>query len=158
MKNKKDLDLYAPIIPQIGLGGLVLSTHIKKYKELVESFSWLDTKTLEDKSVSLFSSFHIGYELQDVLIMIFDVLTGELQRICAKKGYQGLLLNRIKTGMLIEEAIKLEPRLKYDEDEEHFYIEGLQGVTVETDAYNNYIEIITLYTGTGYLLMGSVET
>ena len=144
--DKRNLDLYAPIIPQVGLGGLKLSTHIKEYKELVSSFSWLDIVTLENKSISLFSPFHIGYELQDTLIMTFDVLTGKLQRICAIQCYKGFLLNKLKIGMPMEQAMKLEPRLKYDELEEYFYIQDLHGVVIEADVYNNYIEVITVYT------------
>jgi len=145
MDNKRNIDLYAPIIPQVGIGGLELSTHIKKYKELVSSFSRLDTVTLEDRSVSLFSPFHIAYELQNTLIMVFDVLTGNLQRICACKDYKGVLLKKLRVGMLMEEAIRLEPRLKYDELEEYFYIEGVAGVTIEADENNKYIKVITVY-------------
>lgn len=83
MEQKKIIDIYAPIEPGVGLGGVRLGTHLIEYYELVTSFSWLDNKTLIDASVSLYSPFHIGYEKKDTLIMIFDVLNGKLQRICA---------------------------------------------------------------------------
>ncbi|MDQ2087477.1 hypothetical protein RBH29_13680 [Herbivorax sp. ANBcel31] len=102
MKKRENIDLIAPIVPRVGIGNLKILTHIKDYKELVSSFSWIDPKSLKDCSVSLFSPFHIGYEMKDALIMIFDVITGKLQRICAIKKYEGTLLGKIKVGMLLE--------------------------------------------------------
>ena len=146
MLKKENIDTTAPILPGEGLGGLKLLTHIKDYKELVTSFSWLDQKTLKDCSVSLFSPLHIGYEMKDTLIMIFDVITGNLQRICDIKNYEGTLLGKLKVGMSLEQAKKLEPKLTFDDFEELYYIDGVQGVTIETDAYNKYIEVITVHT------------
>jgi len=145
MNDKNELNLQAPILPHIGLGGIKLSAHIQNYKELISSFSWLDFSTLEDQSISLFSPFHIGYELQDTLVMIFDVLTGKLERICVKKEYKGTLFDKIQVGMPIEEAIKMESRLKYDELEEYFYIDGVAGVVIESDASDSYIEVISIH-------------
>ncbi|MFW5433963.1 hypothetical protein [Paenibacillus apiarius] len=146
MQRRKIIDTTAPILPGESLGGVKLLTHIKEYKELVSSFSWLDQKTLKDCSVSLFSPFHIGYEMKNTLIMIFDVITGELQRICALKNYEGTLFGKLKIGMLLEQAERLEPRLTYNDFEELFYIKGVEGVTIEVDAYNKYIEVITVHT------------
>lgn len=127
------------------MGGILLNTHISEYKELITSFFWLDNKTLENQSVSLFSPFHIGYEKKETLIMIYDVITGKLQRICALKKYTGLLGNGIRVGMPILEAKLMEPNLYYNEQEELYFIRGIEGVSLETDVYNKIIEIITVY-------------
>lgn len=146
MQIKEIININAPILLGKGLGELKLLTHIKEYKELVSSFSWLDQKTLEDCSVSLYSPFHIGYEMKNTLIMIFDVITGRLQRICAIKNYEGTLFEKLKLGMSLEEAKKLQPKLVFDDFEELYYIDGIEGVTIEADEYNKYIKVITVYT------------
>lgn len=139
------IDVKAPIVPSKELGGLKLRTHIKDYYELVKSFSWLDKKTLKDCSASLFSPFHVGYEMKDTLILVFHILNGKLLKICALKSYKGTLLGKIKVGMPIEKALKIEPNLFYDEDDEFYRIKDTKGVTLETDAYNKYIEVITIH-------------
>lgn len=73
----------APIIPGVGLGELQLNSHISQYKDLIMSFSWLDSKTLEDKSIDMLSAFFVSYECKDILRLIFDIMTGKLQRIIA---------------------------------------------------------------------------
>lgn len=57
----------APIIPGIGLGNLKLNSHISQYIDLIKSFTWLDSKTLEDKSIDMLSTFYVSYECKDTL-------------------------------------------------------------------------------------------
>lgn len=157
MKKTKLIDVKAPIVPSKELGGLKLHTHIKDYYELVKSFSWLDKHTLRDCSASLFSPFHVGYEMKDTLIMVFHILNGKLLKICALKNYKGPLLGKIKIGMPIEKALKIQPNLFYDEDGELYSIKGTPGVTLETDAYNKYIEVITIHVNELEDLRGNSE-
>lgn len=145
MKKFDLIDVKAPIIPGEGLGDLKLRTHIRDYYELVQTFSWIDEKTLKDCSVYLFSPFHVGYEMKDTLIMVFHIPNGKLLKICALKNYKGMLLGKIKIGMPIKKALKIEPNLFYDEGEELYFIKGIKGVSIETDAYNKYIEAITVH-------------
>lgn len=48
--------------------------------------------------------------------------------------------------MSLEEAKKLQPKLVFDDFEELYYIDGIEGVTIEADEYNKYIKVITVYT------------
>ncbi len=47
--------------------------------------------------------------------------------------------------MEIKELINLEPNLMYDEFKEWYTIKGVNGVIIEGDAYNTYIESISIY-------------
>lgn len=133
----------APIIPGVGLGELQLNSHISQYKDLIMSFSWLDSKTLEDKSIDMLSAFFVSYECKDILRLIFDIMTGKLQRIIALQNYKGTFLNELFTGRAIGDIKKLN--IIYDEDEELYYINGVDGITFEADVTNQYIECITVY-------------
>lgn len=133
----------APIIPGIGLGGLRLNSHITQYIDLINSFIWLDSKTLEDKSIDIISTFYVSYECKDTLKIIFDVLTGKLQRIIALQNYKGLFNDELYVGRLLDTIEKID--IIYDEDDELYFIKDVDGISFESDATNQYIECITVY-------------
>lgn len=137
------ININAPIMPGEGLGGLQLNTHILQLKELIKSFSWLDHKTLVDKSIDTLSTFYVSYECRNTLKIVFDILTGNLQRIIALQNYKGSFLNELYIGKEINSIQKLD--IIYDEDEELYYVDGFDGITFEADVTNHYITCITVY-------------
>lgn len=144
MCTKGTVDKNAPIVPGISLGGINLRIHLKDCYDLVKSFSWIDKKNYRNASVSLYSDFHIGYELQDTLVLVFHVMNGKLMKIIAKKNYKGKYEN-ITVGMSILRARHIVKGFEYDEDEEYYYIKGIKGIIFDADANNEYIEAITVY-------------
>jgi len=143
LKNMNSINKNAPIIPGIGLGNLKLNSHISQYIDLIKSFTWLDSKTLEDKSIDMLSTFYVSYECKDTLKIVFDILTGKLQRIIALKDYEGLFNGELYIGKIIDTIKKID--IVYDEDEELYFIKGVEGISFEADANNQYIECITVY-------------
>lgn len=47
--------------------------------------------------------------------------------------------------MDLDEAMKKEPNLFYDEDEEMFFIKGVKGVSIEPDGYYKRVYSIIVY-------------
>lgn len=135
------LDIYAPIVPKASIGGLKLRSHLKEYYDIIPKLSWVDKETLNDCSTYVFGSFHIRYEMRDTLYLFFNMLNGKLYKITALSNYQGMLLGKIKVGMNIENLLKVQPNLLYDDFEEVYSYEGL---AIETDI-NNRIESISVY-------------
>lgn len=142
--KKEDIDISAPIIPGESIGGVPLYAHIRDYRDLVSSFKYYD-ETGKDISRSFFGTFDIGYEYRDVLTLVFSIINGKLLKIIAWKGYQGLLFGKIKVGMNIEEAMKLDLRIHYDEDHEYYYVKGENGIVLETEVLTKNIFAITVY-------------
>lgn len=135
------IDIYAPIVPKVSIGGLRLRSHLKEYYDVIPKLSWVNKETLDDCSAYVFGSFHIRYEMQDTLYLFFNILNGKLYKITALSNYKGLLLGKIKVGMNIEDLLKVQPNLFYDDFEEVYSYEGL---AIETDE-NNMIESISVY-------------
>lgn len=133
----------APIIPGTGLGELHLNSHISQHKNLIQSFSWLDSKTLEDRSIDMLSTFHVAYECKKTLKIVFNILTGKLQRIIALENYKGTYLDLIYIGKVIDDIKELD--IIYDEDEELYFIKNIDGISFEADANNQYVACITVY-------------
>ncbi|WP_099190494.1 hypothetical protein [Tepidibacter mesophilus] len=136
------IDIYAPIIPGRGLGGVELRTHLNEYYDVLNNFDWRNKKNWIPECMS---SFHVGYKKENICIMIFDILNGKLMKMTALKDYEGILLDKIKIGMSLEEALEKEENLIYDDEEECYKIQGVNGVIIEPDAYYKYIESITIY-------------
>lgn len=144
MDKRTTVDRNAPIVPGIGLGGINLRITLKDYYDLVKSFSWIDKETYRNASVSLYSDFHIGYELKDTLVLVFHAINGKLMKIIAKSKYNGEYKG-ITVGMSILKARQTVQEFEYDEDEEYYYIKGVNGIVFEADAYNEYIQAISVY-------------
>lgn len=144
MDTRITVDKNAPIVPGISLGGINLRITLKDCYDLVKSFSWIDKKTYRNASVSLYSDFHIGYELQDTLVLVFHAMNGKLMKIIAKKNYNGAYKS-VTVGMSISKARQIVKEFEYDEDEEYYYIKGVKGIVFDADACDEYIEAISVH-------------
>lgn len=131
------LDLNAPILPWEGIGGINLKDHIKNFFDMVE------INALPEKKSKLICNTLVRYELQDSLFLWFNLINGKLYKITALGDYKGMLLGKIHIGMQIEEAIKIEPSIKYDEFEEVY--ESSKGFYIEIEQENGTIQWISVY-------------
>ena len=118
MDKKISIDKNAPIVPGISLGGINLRVTLKDCYDLVKSFSWIDKETYRNASVSLYSDFHIGYELRDTIVLVFHAINGKLMKIIAKSNYYGEYKG-ITVGMTIANAKQAVQGFEYNEDEEY---------------------------------------
>lgn len=136
----KHLNLNAPIYPSKSLGGFTLKTHISEYIEDIKSFSDIDRKSLQDLSVNMIGKFLVRYTIKNEIILSFDIITGQLGLISALDSYKGKLFESIGIGSTISEALKVEPRLYYDEIDEGYYIKGVDGIGIFLeDPYADHI-------------------
>ena len=141
--KKEDIDITAPILPGKSIGGIPLYAHIRDYQDLVNSFEYFEQKTGKDLSLSFYGTFSIGYEYKGILTLVFSIMNGKLFKIIAWKGYQGLLFDKIKVGMNIKEAMKLEPRIYFDDVHEEYYkVKGEKGIILETHPLSGDITLI----------------
>jgi hypothetical protein len=132
------LNLNAPIVPNKSMGGFDLQQHISHYVQDIKAFSNRDKDTLQDMSSVLIGQFAINYTFENQIILRFDIITGKLSLISALKGYKGKLFGNIGIGSTISEALKIESRLYYDEIDEGYYIEGVDGIGIFLD--NSYAD------------------
>lgn len=136
----KHINLNAPIYPSESLGGFTLKTHISAYIEDIKSFSNIDKESWKDLSIDTIGPFVIRYTLQHKIILRFDIVTGQLELISALEDYKGKLFGSIGIGSTISEALKVEPRLYYDEIDEGYFITGVDGIGIFLeDPYADHI-------------------
>ncbi len=122
------IDIQAPILPNEGLGGVKLRTHIK------EMYDLLNPHVYSHEWVYRFEGpFYVHYELKDTIRFVFHVLNGKLIKIGALEKYQGHLFHKIGIGMKVGDAANIEPRLYLDAVEDVLYIKDVPGVALETE-------------------------
>jgi hypothetical protein len=121
------LNLDAPILPNEGLGGLKLRARIIDVQECFVSLGLIGKEAFE-----LVSPFDARYHLADKKVTVgLDVRNGKIFMLSAKTGYRGLLFGKIKVGMRVEDAFKLNPSLYYDEAEEMILCRDYEGVSID---------------------------
>jgi len=128
------LDIKAPIIPWVGLGSIKLYESINNLRWLVDQ---------DYVKASIFSRYLVRYELPDKIYLFFNILNGKLFKLTALKGYEGVLLDRIKIGMTSEELLRIDPSFVYEDFEEVYVSE--KGVFIETDAGTEEIMWISVF-------------
>ncbi len=136
--SKVHLDLEAPIIPNQSLGGLTLGTHISELEDLVFGLgSW------KEGACTLISPFEARYSFgKGEIEAAVDVRNGKIFKLSAKVGYKGKLFEEIGVGMLVQQALELEPRLYYDEVEELILARGLPGLSLDIPEIDPPVEIV----------------
>jgi len=128
------IDIYAPIIPWVGLGSIKLYESIKNLKELLDQ---------DEIQYVLYGRYMIRYEIKDKIYLFFNLLNGKLFKITALKNYKGLLLNKIKIGMTSKDLLIIEPSFEY-EDFEEVYV-SKKGIYIETNPETDKIEWISVF-------------
>lgn len=124
-----DLDIEAPIIPDVGLGGILLRDRIINAQDLV-SDRWGGSARLT--GFELVSPFEAMYTfLRGAVTVHVDVRNGKIFMISAGSGYRGLLFDRIHVGMKLRDAMMAEPRLYYDEGDGSIFCREIPGLSVD---------------------------
>ena len=128
------LDIYAPIIPYEGLGGLRLYSTIE---ELLPVLNGLEITV--DKSYYNW----IRYDIKDTVSLFFHNKNRKLWKLSALDNYKGKLFGKIGIGTTEEQLVALEPSFAFDEFEEVF--ESPKGIFIESYADNLQIFSISVY-------------
>jgi hypothetical protein len=121
------VQLDAPILPNQGLAGFLLRTHVRDLQEMFTNLALAEEITFE-----LSRLFEARYRLGGGSVeLAVDVRNGRVFRISAYSGYRGLLFGKITVGMTVREAMALVPSLYYDEAEEVVRCKDCEGVSVD---------------------------
>lgn len=128
------VNLDAKIKPWKGLGGVELYTHISKLQQYLEE---------SRAKTQMLGRFLVKYEIQDQLILWFNIVNGKLFKITACKEYKGVLFNKIKIGMDIEDVLKEDNSFSYDDFEEVY--ESEKGIYIETHPQTNEVMWISVF-------------
>jgi hypothetical protein len=123
----KAIDLFAPIKPNRGLGGLQLRSHISGLSELLVGLGVSRPGTYE-----LTRPFEATYSFGDGGVRCaVDVRNGKVFKLIATKDYKGKFGDRVHVGMTVKDAIAVEPRLFYSEAEECIFCKGVEGIVFD---------------------------
>jgi hypothetical protein len=108
----REIDIGAPIIPGVGLGGVELRTHIFDYDDLL----FHARSGSQELEATIVGQYEARYTFRQAGISIsVDVRNGKVFKITAYQGYQGTLFGEIRVGMRVQEALDRFPCLYYDE-------------------------------------------
>jgi hypothetical protein len=117
----------APIVPNVGLGGLELRRPIAEIAPLLNR---LPGRYTRKDWVEVDPPWEIRYLLGAVMVAA-DVRTGMIFKLSALEGYTGLLFDEISVGMTVRDAQRLEPQLYYDEGRELLLVRDTPGVSLD---------------------------
>jgi len=119
----------APIEPDAGLGGLTLRTPISGIGDialaLLERYDGEWARVCE-----VYPLWEARYLLGPIAVCA-DIRSGRIFKLIADTGYTGALFGALRVGMPVREALRLEPRLYYDEDEELLLVRDCPGVALD---------------------------
>lgn len=116
------------------MGDIKLYSHINKFYSIIEQYG---------KQPIPLGKYLVRYEIDNTLDLWFNLLNGKLFKLTATINYKGTLFNKIKTGMHIDDVIKIEPSFVYDDFEEVYY--SPKGVYLETDPVDGTVLWISVY-------------
>ncbi|AIQ62599.1 hypothetical protein PSTEL_05255 [Paenibacillus stellifer] len=128
------VNLDAPILPWVGMGGINLYSHISDSYPLLAS---------EGVKAYLLGKFLIRYEINDSVDLWFNLINGKLFKITALSKYVGTLFGKIRIGMHINEVLSIEPSFEYDDFEEVYC--SSKGIYIETDPVSDTVLWISVF-------------
>jgi hypothetical protein len=117
-----EVDIYASIVPGLGLGGLSIGMRLSDVDNLLRP-ELADVEGVD--AVYLLENGALGATV--------DIRNENLYLLGAHKGYKGLLLEKIHIGMFVREAAQFIDGLYYDEVEEAVLFHSLGGVALLTE-------------------------
>lgn len=126
------IDIYAPIIPYEGLGGIKLYSTMKDLRNII---------TGKNVVPEVIFNEWIRFNVDDFVSLEFDLFNGKLFRIGALENYKGTLFDKIYIGLPEEDLLKIEPTFVYDDFEE-VYISP-KCTVVET--FEQKVDCISVY-------------
>lgn len=119
-------DVYAPIIPYDGLGGIKLYSTLEELEPLLKSYNAKTLSYLPYKD-------WIRYEIKDTAYLFFHNKNGKLCQMCALKNYKGQLFNKISVGMTEQELLQIDDSFIFNEVTESFV--SPKGAFIETETH-----------------------
>ncbi len=125
-KNSMKLNLRGAIVPNVGLGGLRLRVHVSEMDDLVRGLG-----VTHPGSYKLAAPYEARYTFAAGAVeAAVDVRNGRVFKLIAGPGYEGNFQG-LRIGMLVRDAIRLNPSVYYDEAEELLMIRGIEGITLD---------------------------
>jgi hypothetical protein len=122
------IDASAPIVPNVGLGGLRLRMNAR---ELQPDLEVLDSGTWDPAQYRLARPFEARYRFAEGAVeAAVDVRNGKLFRLRARSGYRGTLRG-VGVPSRARDALSALPGFAYDEAEELILSSGEPGVALE---------------------------
>ncbi|PXV84584.1 hypothetical protein C8E03_1267 [Lachnotalea glycerini] len=128
------INLEAPIIPWIGMGGIKLYSHISELKALLQN---------EKVECFLYDKFLVRYEIKGKIYLFINLINGKLFKITTLEEYKGLLFDEIYVGQKTEDMLSVETSFEYDDFEEVYV--SPKGVFVETDSETETVQWISVF-------------
>ena len=128
------IDCYAPIIPYVGMAGILLYSTEDEIRKIV-SLDHAEKKILHDR--------WIRYDIDQSIELFFHQTNGKLFRITTLENYKGKLFDKISVGMTAKELLAADPSFYYDEFEEVY--ESDKGVFIESDPQTDIVKWISVY-------------
>lgn len=123
------VDIFAPIVPAVGLGGIALRQRLFDIQGTlvglgVSKRGWC----------SMVGPFEARYYLgEGVVSFSVDVRNGKIFRVSAHPGYKGKLANGLWIGMPVQEAVELQPDIFYSEVDQTLLSSLHPGVAIDVD-------------------------
>ncbi|MEM7144293.1 MAG: hypothetical protein AAF591_04115 [Verrucomicrobiota bacterium] len=89
------------------------------------------TAYAHDNGATFENPFYVRYEQPYTMTVVVHVLNGKIIKLGALREYQGAMPNGIRVGMVLVDAMEIEPRIYFDEFDEQLYIKQIPGITFE---------------------------
>lgn len=132
------IDVTAPITPNEGLGGLLLRTRIVDVQD-----RFLVLGTTKSGTFKLSAPFDARYVLgKGEVTVAVDIRNGKIFMLSAGDGYKGSLWGKIFVGMVVKDAMEIEPKLYYDEAEGMILCKGRPGISIDVSKTDPPPEIV----------------
>ena len=128
------LNLSAPIVPYVSLGGIEL------YRTRIDLCELLE---FEGVTSTIINCEWIKYSIQNSVELYFHLKNDKLFRITTLDDYKGKLFEKIGVGTTEEDLLLAEPSFTYDDFEEVW--ESEKGVFIEMDVGTNTVRWISIY-------------
>lgn len=127
MASSSAIRLDADIIPNQTLGGITLRSNISDLKDRLAGLgAW------KPGSFELVTPFEAKYKLGKGEVELYvDIRNGKIFKLAAGKGYRGKFCGNIFVGMIVRQAMAIEPRLYYDDSNEMILCKDVAGLAME---------------------------
>lgn len=126
MEVKNMFDIYAPIIPYEGLGGIKLYSTLDELRPLLDAYHAKAVSYLPYKDWT-------RYEIKDTAYLFFHNKNRKLWQICALEKYKGKLFDKISVDMTEQELLQVDNSFVFSELSESF--SSPKGVFIETETH-----------------------
>ena len=121
------LDIYAPIIPYVGMANIKLYNTIEELQPILSLYGATANYICKD-----FVRYDIGKEL----LLFFHRKNNKLFKITTEENYKGTLFDTIKVGMHETELESIDSSFVYDDFEEVWI--SSKGVFIEAEIKHAY--------------------